>query len=118
LVATRPTRVVSTGPKPLDKSIRFVFRCERDRERSLVPVEKSERLLRVMIVQAVGVSRCDRRELYRYRVFYLAYPKSVESLPSQFKSTLSAARKPTLSADKSIEPAIGESSTPQSEHRV
>ena len=38
-----------------------------------------------------GVSRCDRRELYRYRVFYLAYPKIVESLPPQFKSIVSAA---------------------------
>ena len=61
-----------------------------------------------------GVSRCDRRELYRYRVFYLAYPKIVESLPPQFKSMLSAARKPSLSAAKSSDAAIGESSTPQS----
>lgn len=32
-----------------------------------------------------GVPRCDRRELYRYRQFYLNYPKIVESLPPQFK---------------------------------
>ncbi len=31
-----------------------------------------------------GVSRCDRRELYRYRTFYLAYPGIVESLTPQF----------------------------------
>jgi DUF1016 N-terminal domain len=61
-----------------------------------------------------GVSRCDRRELYRYRAFYLSYPKIVESLPPQFKSMLSAARKLSLSADKSSDPAIGESATPQS----
>ena len=61
-----------------------------------------------------GVSRCDRRELYRYRVFYLAYPKIVESLPPQFKSIVSAARKSSLAADKSSDPAIGESATPQS----
>lgn len=28
-----------------------------------------------------GVSRCDRRELYRYRQFYLTYPQIRESLP-------------------------------------
>jgi predicted nuclease of restriction endonuclease-like (RecB) superfamily len=61
-----------------------------------------------------GVSRCDRRELYRYRAFYLAYPKIVESLPPQFKSMLSAARRPSSSADKSGDAAIGESAPPQS----
>jgi len=31
-----------------------------------------------------GVSRCDRRELYRYRQFYLMYPQIVEALTPQF----------------------------------
>ncbi len=31
-----------------------------------------------------GVSRCDRRELYRYRKFYLMYPQIVESVTPQF----------------------------------
>ena len=31
-----------------------------------------------------GVSRCDRRELYRYRTFYLMYPQIVEALTPQF----------------------------------
>ena len=31
-----------------------------------------------------GMSRCDRREIYRYRQFYLTYPQIVESLPPQF----------------------------------
>jgi predicted nuclease of restriction endonuclease-like (RecB) superfamily len=61
-----------------------------------------------------GVSRCDRRELYRYRVFYLSYPKIVESLPPQFKSIVTGARNSSLSAAKSSDPAIGESPTPQS----
>ncbi len=61
-----------------------------------------------------GVSRCDRRELYRYRTFYLAYPKIVESLPPQFKSIVSAAQKSSRATDKSSDPAIGESVTPQS----
>jgi hypothetical protein len=27
-----------------------------------------------------GIPRCDRRELYRYRIFHLAYPQIVETL--------------------------------------
>jgi len=34
------------------------------------------------ILTAQGVSRCDRRELYRYRQFYLTYPQIVGTLPS------------------------------------
>lgn len=33
-----------------------------------------------------GWARCDRRELYRFRQFYLAYPQMVESLTPQFPS--------------------------------
>jgi hypothetical protein len=32
-----------------------------------------------------GVSRCDRRELHRYRQFYLTYPQIVETLPPQLR---------------------------------
>jgi hypothetical protein len=32
-----------------------------------------------------GIPRCDRRELYRYRQFYLTYPQIVESLPPQLQ---------------------------------
>ena len=35
-----------------------------------------------------GVSRCDRRELYRYRQFYLAYPQIVETLSPQLAKAL------------------------------
>ena len=35
-----------------------------------------------------GMSRCDRREIYRYRQFYLTYPQIVESLPPQFALAL------------------------------
>jgi hypothetical protein len=55
-----------------------------------------------------GVSRCDRRELYRYRMFYLTYPLIVESLPPQFKSIVSIARKTDHTGRNS-----GESATPQ-----
>ncbi len=60
-----------------------------------------------------GVSRCDRRELYRYRTFYLTYPTIVESLPPQFKSIVSTPRKSARSGRDSGDPAIGESPTPQ-----
>jgi predicted nuclease of restriction endonuclease-like (RecB) superfamily len=35
-----------------------------------------------------GVTRCDRRELYRYRQFYLAYPRIVETLSPQLAKML------------------------------
>jgi hypothetical protein len=48
-----------------------------------------------------GVSRCDRRELYRYRQFYLTYPQIVETLPPQLSKTLSA---PTDAGNKRESP--------------
>ena len=39
-----------------------------------------------------GVSRCDRRELYRYRKFYLMYPQIVEALTPQFMPFLKIGR--------------------------
>jgi DUF1016 N-terminal domain len=59
-----------------------------------------------------GVCRCDRRELYRYRSFYLAYPRIVEALPPQFKSIVAAARKSLGSGRQSADPAIAESAPP------
>ena len=35
-----------------------------------------------------GVTRCDRRELYRYRQFYLSYPRIVETLSPQLAKLL------------------------------
>jgi hypothetical protein len=60
-----------------------------------------------------GLSRCDRRELYRYRTFYLTYPTIVESLPPQFKSIVAVARKLDHSAQNPDEPQIVESPSPQ-----
>lgn len=54
-----------------------------------------------------GVSRCDRRELYRYRQFYLVYPQIVESVTPQFRELLVATGKDTLGK-------IVEGLTPQS----
>jgi len=32
-----------------------------------------------------GIARCERRELYRYRQFYLTYPQIVQALPARFQ---------------------------------
>ena len=57
-----------------------------------------------------GVSRCERRELYRYRQFYLTYPQIVQALPAQFKQL-----KNKVDADSGVvESTIRESLTPQS----
>lgn len=39
-------------------------------------------------LQDQGLSRCDRRELYRYRQFYFRYPQIVEALTPQLASLL------------------------------
>jgi predicted nuclease of restriction endonuclease-like (RecB) superfamily len=69
-----------------------------------------------------GWARCDRRELYRFRQFYLAYPEMVESLTPQFPLVpeLSPLRALVSSAAAQIrqsltsESQIVESLTPQS----
>lgn len=44
-----------------------------------------DRLMDALSIALVkqGISRCDRRELYRYRSFYLSYPQIVESVTPQ-----------------------------------
>jgi len=61
-----------------------------------------------------GVSRCDRRELYRYRLFYLSYHQIVESLPPQFKSTVNSARKSARSAQNPATRRFGSRRLPKS----
>lgn len=39
-------------------------------------------------LQQQGLTRCDRRELYRYRQFFLIYPQIGESLPPQLSAML------------------------------
>jgi predicted nuclease of restriction endonuclease-like (RecB) superfamily len=58
-----------------------------------------------------GVSRCDRRELYRYRQFYLIYPQIVEALPPQSASLLDAT--PIRNALSAKSGEIVESLTPK-----
>lgn len=58
-----------------------------------------------------GWARCERRELYRFRQFYLAYPKIVESLTPQ--SLLLPELSPLLALVPSLPGQIVESVTPQ-----
>jgi len=66
-----------------------------------------DRLSESLIQQ--GMSRCDRRELYRYRQFYLTYPRIVEALPPRFTSQLDGTTPRPRGGDR-----IVESPTPQS----
>jgi predicted nuclease of restriction endonuclease-like (RecB) superfamily len=52
-----------------------------------------------------GVSRCDRRELYRYRQFYLAYPQIVETLSPQLAQALLP--EPQAQNRESLTPELG-----------
>lgn len=49
-------------------------------------IRYGERLMDVLsnTLTKNGLARCDRRELYRYRQFYLAYPQIVEAVTPQF----------------------------------
>jgi hypothetical protein len=53
-------------------------------------IEEYERLMDRLAetLSLQGLPRCERRELYRYRTFYLTYPRIVESLSPQFTGSL------------------------------
>lgn len=56
----------------------------------------------------LGVSRCDRREIYRYRQLYLSYPQIVEAVTPQLQPLLGSALKLSTPPPGTVE------STPQS----
>jgi predicted nuclease of restriction endonuclease-like (RecB) superfamily len=60
-----------------------------------------------------GWKRCDRRELYRFRQFYLSYPTIVESLTPQ--SHLRPELQPLLAHLPRVSGAIRATQTPESE---
>jgi DUF1016 N-terminal domain len=68
----------------------------------------------VGVLTGHGVSCCDRRELYRYRTFYLAYPQIAEALPPQFRPIITEARRARRPGPESGDAAIRESAPPQS----
>lgn len=62
------------------------------------------------------VPRCDRRELYRYRQFYLTYPQFVEAVTPQLLSSLPVGpieRALSIKSCNSAAPSIVEAVTPQ-----
>ena len=64
-------------------------------------------------IAARGWTRCDRRELYRYRQFYLTYPKIVETLSPQ--SFLASEFAPLLALLPDSQSPIRESVTAKSQ---
>jgi len=64
-----------------------------------------------------GLVRCDRRELYRYRQFYLVYPQIVEAVTLQLFPNLSGfpirQALSAISKGEGLSPPIRESVTPQ-----
>jgi predicted nuclease of restriction endonuclease-like (RecB) superfamily len=60
-----------------------------------------------------GWKRCDRRELYRFRQFYLSYPRIVESLTPQ--SHLRPELQPLMAHLPHVSVAIRMAQTPESE---
>lgn len=69
------------------------FHIEEYERRGVDRQQYGEKLLDRLAESLIqkGVSRCDRRELYRYRQFYLRYPQIVDALPPQFASQLGGA---------------------------
>ena len=67
-------------------------------------------------LRKLGLSRCDRRELYRYRQFYLTYPQIVEAAAPQLTAVLQNKKQWQLLTVKSkqrIAGSIVESLPPQ-----
>jgi predicted nuclease of restriction endonuclease-like (RecB) superfamily len=67
-------------------------------------------------LKKLGLSRCDRRELYRYRQFYLTYPQIVEAAAPQLTAVLQNKKQwqlLTAKTKRKIGGSIVESATPQ-----
>jgi hypothetical protein len=50
--------------------------------------EYGEKVLEILAEKLVGVSSCNKRQLYRYLDFYRAYPEIVGTLSPQFRKFL------------------------------
>lgn len=79
--------------------------------------EYGERLMDALAAEltALGVTRCDRRELYRYRRFYLTYPQIVEALTPQLEPYLGNRSQLAEEGEKSTGLRIVEPVTPKSQ---
>ena len=63
---------------------------EEYERRGVDRAEYGEKLMDVLAdrLAKLGVSHCDRREIYRYRHFYLTYPQIVDSVTPQLRPLL------------------------------
>lgn len=66
------------------------FHVEEYERRGVDRAEYGDKLMDTLAdrLTQVGVSRCDRREIYRYRQFYLTYPQIVETVTPQLRPLL------------------------------
>lgn len=67
------------------------FHVEEYERRGVDRAEYGDKLMDTLAdsLTALGVSRCDRREIYRYRQFYLTYPQIVEAVSPQLQPLIS-----------------------------
>lgn len=66
------------------------FHVEEYERRGVDRAEYGDKLMDTLAdsLTGLGVSRCDRREIYRYRQFYLTYPQIVETVTPQLRPLL------------------------------
>ena len=66
------------------------FHVEEYERRGVDRAEYGDKLMDTLAdrLTQLGVSRCDRRELYRYRQLYLTYPQIVETVTPQLQRLL------------------------------
>ena len=67
------------------------FHVEEYERRGVDRAEYGDKLMDALAdsLTQLGISRCDRREIYRYRRFYLTYPQIVEAVTPQLQPLIS-----------------------------
>lgn len=89
------------------------FHVEEYERRGVDRVEYGDKLMDMLAdsLTQLGVSRCDRREIYRYRQLYLTYPQIVETVTPQLRHSLGLeSRLSTDSLSDTAAPTIMETS--------
>ncbi len=84
-LAAQASRAVNTGLTLRNWMIGF--HVEEYERRGVDRAEYGDKLMDRLAESLIrlGVSRCDRRELYRYRQFYITYPQIVEAATPQLQ---------------------------------
>lgn len=90
------------------------FHVEEYERRGVDRAEYGDKLMDKLAdsLTRLGISRCDRREIYRYRQLYLTYPQIVEAATPPLRALLSQAEVADTLTPSTDESAIVES-TPQ-----